>query len=191
MDTLPLAFANGWASGISAYGVVLITGLIGRFGWADTPEVLQRTDVLIVAAILTLVELVADKIPYLDSAWDSIHTVVRPLIAAVVGALIAADADTTAEAWAAAGAAIVAFLSHLAKSGLRFAVNTSPEPVTNVGVSAAEDLTVLGVVTLAWQYPWAAAGIALVLLVVGLSLAAYLFTRIRRGWHRLGERLGM
>ena len=68
-------------------------------------------------------------------------------------------------------------------------MNTSPEPVTNVGVSAAEDLTVLGVVTLAWQYPWAAAAIAFVLLVVGLGSVAYFFTRIRRGWHRLGERL--
>jgi Domain of unknown function (DUF4126) len=189
VDTLPLAFANGWASGISAYGVVLITGLIGRLGWADTPEVLQRTDVLVVAAALTLIELVADKIPYLDSAWDSVHTVVRPLIAAVVGALIAADADTTAEAWAAAGTAAVAFLSHVAKTGLRLAVNASPEPVTNVGVSAAEDATVLGVVMLAWQYPWAAAAIAFVLLIVGLGLAAFLFTRVRRGWRRLSQRL--
>jgi len=189
VETLPLAFATGWASGISAYLVVLVTGLVGRLGWADTPEVLQRTDVLIVAAALSAVELVVDKIAYLDSAWDAIHTVVRPLIAAVLGALIAADADTTSEALAAAGTALVAFVSHLTKSGLRLAVNTSPEPVTNVGVSSAEDVTVLGVAALAWEYPWAAAAIALVLLVLGVGAVAFLFSRIRRGWKRMGERL--
>jgi hypothetical protein len=189
VETLPLAFATGWASGISAYLVVLVTGLVGRLGWADTPEVLQRTDVLVVAAALSAIELVVDKIAYLDSAWDAIHTVVRPLIAAVLGALIATDADTTSEALAAAGTALVAFVSHLTKSGLRLAINTSPEPVTNVGVSSAEDVTVLGVAALAWEYPWAAAAIALVLLVLGVGAAAFLFSRIRRGWKRMGERL--
>jgi Domain of unknown function (DUF4126) len=189
VETLPLTFATGWASGISAYAVALVIGLIGRLGWADTPEVLQRTDVLVVAGVLTAIELVVDKIPYLDSTWDTIHTVVRPLVAAVLGALIAADADTTNEALTAAGTAVVAFLSHLSKAGIRLGVNASPEPVTNVGVSAAEDVTVVTVAALAWEHPWAAAGIALVLLVLGLTLAAYLFSRVRRGWQRLGERL--
>jgi hypothetical protein len=189
MDVAPLAIANGWASGISAYATVLLLGLLGRIGWADTPVFLQRTDILVIAAILTAVELVADKIPYLDSVWDSVHTVIRPAIAAAVGALIASDASTGAEAATAVGTASVALLSHTAKSGIRLAVNTSPEPVTNVGVSAAEDLSVLGVVLLAWQYPWAAAGIAIVLLVIGLGLAAFLFSRIRRGWRALAARL--
>jgi hypothetical protein len=85
MDTLPLAVANGWASGISAYAVVLITGLLGRTGAADTPVALQRTDVLILVGVLLTVEFVADKIPYVDSLWDSVHTVVRPTIAAILG----------------------------------------------------------------------------------------------------------
>lgn len=190
METVPLAFTTGWASGISAYAVALIMGLIGRLGWADTPEVLQRTDVLVVAGVLTAIELFIDKVPYLDSTWDSVHTVIRPLVAAVLGALIAADADTTNEALTAAGTAIVAFLSHVSKSGIRLAVNTSPEPASNVAVSTAEDITVLGVAALAWEHPWAAAGIALVLLVLGLTLTVYLFRRVRRGWRRLGERLG-
>lgn len=191
METLPLAFANGWASGISAYAVVVVAGVVGRLGWADTPELLQRTDILVAASVLTALEFVVDKIPYVDSVWDSVHTIVRPLIAAGIGGLIASDAGSTAEGLAAAGAAATAFLSHLSKSGIRLAANTSPEPVTNVGISSAEDLTVAGVAFLAWQYPWVAAAIAAVLLVLGLTAATYLFTRIRRGWKRLGERIGM
>jgi Domain of unknown function (DUF4126) len=191
VETLPLAFANGWASGISAYAVVVVAGVVGRLGWAETPELLQRTDILVAAAVLTGLEFVVDKVPYLDSVWDSVHTIVRPLIAAGVGGLIAADAGSTSEGLAAAGAAGVAFLSHLSKSGIRLATNTSPEPVTNVGISSAEDVTVAGVALLAWQYPWAAAAIAAVLLVLGLTAVTYLFTRIRRGWKRLGERIGM
>lgn len=99
METLPLAIANGWGCGISAYAVVLITGLVGRSGVADTPEALQRTDVLVAAAVLLAIEFVADKIPYVDSAWDSVHTVVRPAIGGVIGALLAGDASTLGKRW--------------------------------------------------------------------------------------------
>lgn len=191
METLPLSFANGWASGISAYMVVLVAGIAGRLDWADTPALFQRKDVLVIAVVLTLLEVVVDKIPYLDSVWDAVHTVVRPLIAAIVGAAIAADAGTSAEGVAAAGTAAVAMASHLTKSGIRLAVNTSPEPFTNIGVSTSEDVAVIGVALLAWQHPWVAAVLALILLVSGVSLVAYLFSRIRRGWRRLGARLGV
>ena len=94
MDTLPLSIANGWASGISAYATLLIAGLLGRFDVADTPAALQRTDVLIFVSVLLALEFVADKIPYVDSIWDSIHTVIRPTIAAILGVLIAGDAGS-------------------------------------------------------------------------------------------------
>lgn len=188
METLPLVIANGWASGISAYGVVLIVGLLGRTGVADTPAGLQRTDVLVFVGILLAVEFVADKIPYVDSLWDSVHTVIRPTIAAVLGLLIAGDASTLEQALSAGGASVTALLSHLAKGGLRLAINTSPEPVTNIGTSLAEDGAVVGVTLLAWQFPWAAAVLALVLLVLGLGLAVFLLRRIRRGWVRLRHR---
>ena len=180
MDTLPLAIANGWASGISAYAVVLIAGLLGRTGLADTPAALQRTDVLIFVGGLLAIEFVADKIPYVDSLWDSVHTVIRPTIAAVIGVLIAGDASTLDQALAGTGSSVTALLSPLAKGGLRLAVNTSPEPATNVGTSLAEDGAVVGVTLLAWQFPWAAAVIALVLLAAGLGLAAFLLRRILR-----------
>jgi hypothetical protein len=188
METLPLAIANGWASWISAYAVVLIAGILGRTGVADTPAALQRTDVLIFVGILLAIEFVADKIPYVDSLWDSVHTVIRPAIAAVIGVLIAGDASTLEQAFSATGASVTALLSHLAKGGLRLAVNTSPEPVTNVGTSLAEDGAVVGITLLAWQYPWAAAILALILLALGLGLAVYLLRRIRAGWVRVRSR---
>lgn len=188
MDTLPLAFANGWASGISAYGVVLIAGILGRAGLADTPDALQRTDVMVVVGALLAVEFVADKIPYVDSLWDSVHTVIRPAIAAVLGLLIAGDASSLDQALAASTSSVTALLSHLAKGGLRLAINTSPEPVTNIGTSLAEDGTVVGMTLLAWQFPWVAAILALILLVIGLGLAYFLLSRIRRGLARLRAR---
>lgn len=188
MDTLPLSIANGWASGISAYGVLLIAGILGRVGYADTPDALQRADVMIFVGVLLAVEFVADKIPYVDSIWDSIHTVIRPVIAGILGVLIAGDAGTLDQAVAASSSSITALLSHLAKGGLRLAVNTSPEPVTNIGTSLAEDGAVVGVTLLAWQMPWVAASIALTLLVLGLGLAVFLFSRIRRGLARLRQR---
>ena len=190
MDTLPLAIANGWGCGISAYAVVLITGLVGRSGAADTPEALQRTDVLVVAGVLLAIEFVADKIPYVDSVWDTVHTVVRPAIAVVVGALVAGDAPAVEQVLAAAGTGSTALVTHLAKGGIRLGVNASPEPVTNVAVSLGEDGAVAAVTLLAWQHPWVAAAIALVLLVAGVSLAVVLVRRVRRGWARLRRWLG-
>lgn len=185
MDTLPLAIANGWGCGISCYAVVLITGLVGRSGAADTPEALQRTDVLIVAAVLLAVEFVADKIPYVDSVWDSVHTVVRPAVGAAVGVLLVGDGSGLEQVVAATGTGATALGSHLEKGGIRLGVNASHEPVTNVVVSLGEDGAVATVTLLAWQYPWLAAGIALVLLVAGASLAVFLVRRVRRGWGRV------
>ncbi len=188
MDTLPLAIANGWASGISAYAVVFIAGLVGRTGLAETPAALQRTDVLILVGLLMVLEFVADKIPYVDSLWDSLHTVIRPAIAAIVGVLIARDSGTVNPAVAAAVSGATALLSHGAKGSLRLALNTSPEPVTNVGTSLSEDGAVVGVTLLAWQVPLVAAAIALILLALGLGLAFSLLRRVRRGWSRLRRR---
>jgi Domain of unknown function (DUF4126) len=188
MDTLPLSIANGWASGISAYGVLLIAGVLGRIGYADTPHALQRTDVMIFVGVLLAFEFVADKIPYVDSVWDSVHTVIRPTIAAILGVLIANDASTLDQAVAASTSSITALLSHLAKGGFRLAINTSPEPVTNIGTSFAEDGAVVGVTLLAWQLPWVAASIALTLLVIGLVTVYFLLSRIRRGLARLRQR---
>jgi hypothetical protein len=181
MDVLLLIFSSGWASGLNGYAVVLILGLAGRFADAPgVPSVLERTDVLVAAALLTLLDLVADKIPYLDSVWDAIHTFIRPVIGGAVGALLAGQAGDLNQAVGAGLGALTALTSHSIKSGVRAAVNTSPEPVTNMAVSTAEDLAVTGVVVLSTQHPWAAAAIAFSLLVAGGVAVAVLASRIRR-----------
>ncbi|MGN6300012.1 MAG: DUF4126 domain-containing protein [Angustibacter sp.] len=179
-ELLPWVLTSGWASGINAYAVVLLMGVFGRLGVDAVPSALQRTDVLVVAAVLFVVELVADKVPYLDSAWDAVHTLVRPVVGAAIAALLAGDAGSMEQAVMAATGGVSALASHLVKAGLRAAVNTSPEPASNIVVSSGEDLTVAGVVSLAVLNPWVAAAIALTLLVVGAVLVAVLWRRIRR-----------
>ena len=185
MELLPVVLASGWASGINAYLVVLVLGLIGRFTEvAGIPEGLTRTDVLVVAAVLYLVELVADKIPYFDSLWDAVSTAIRPTVGAVIGLLIAQDAPTLEQAILAVSGGAAALVSHLVKGGLRLIVNTSPEPASNITVSVGEDLAVAGVTTLAVLNPGLALAIAALLLVAGILLLVLLWSRVLRGWRR-------
>ncbi|MFD7895885.1 DUF4126 domain-containing protein [Streptomyces sp. NPDC059479] len=189
MSVLPLIFTSGWASGINAYAVVLLFGVFGATGLSDeVPESLQRTDVLIAAAVLFLCDTVADKIPYIDTVWDAVHTVIRPLSGAVVGALLAGQSGSLPEIAAGAVGGSTALLSHLVKAGTRMAVNTSPEPFSNIAVSTAEDLGVAGIITFAVFHPVAAAVVAGALLVLGLATVAFLATRIRRFLRRRAQR---
>ncbi|WP_353082788.1 DUF4126 domain-containing protein [Tessaracoccus lapidicaptus] len=189
MELLPMTFASGWASGINAYATVFVLGLLGRYaGTGGVPEGFMRTDVLVVMGILALLELVADKIPVVDSFWDVPSTVIRPVAGAVIGALIAgAQGDLLTISLAAVGG-VTALLSHLSKAGIRLAVNTSPEPVSNVAASVAGDVGVVGVSTLAVLFPVAAAVVAGVLLVIMIGLAWLLMSRVRRGWEWLKAR---
>lgn len=183
MEMLPAAFASGWASGINAWGTVLVLGLLGRFaGIENVPAGFQRTDVLIIVGILCLIEVVADKIPYIDSAWDAVSTVIRPIAGAVIGALYAGATGDLATVTLAAVGGVTALVSHLTKAGIRLAVNTSPEPVTNVAASSAGDVAVTGVATLVALAPVAAAVVVAILLALGLGALWYLASRIRRGW---------
>ena len=184
-ELLPLVFTSGWASGVNAYATVLLLGLLGRFAGVDAvPAGLERTDVLLAAAVLYAVEFVADKIPYVDSTWDAVHTVIRPTIGTVIGLLVAGDAASLDQAVLAATGGVTALVSHLVKAGLRLAVNTSPEPASNIGVSLVEDFSVAGVVALALAAPWVAAGIAAALLLTGVALVVLLAKRIRRAGTR-------
>ncbi|MEY2226959.1 DUF4126 domain-containing protein [Streptomyces virginiae] len=189
MSVLPLVFTSGWASGINAYAVVLLLGIFGRTGLTDdVPASLQRTDVLIVALVLFLCEAIADKVPYMDSIWDTVHTVIRPVSGAVIGALLAGQTGSLPEITAAAVGGSTALASHFVKAGTRMAINTSPEPFTNVGMSIAEDLGVAGLVTFAMFNPEAAAIIAAVLLAAGLAIVIFLWSRIRRFLRRRAQR---
>ncbi|MCZ4510920.1 DUF4126 domain-containing protein [Streptomyces sp. ActVer] len=189
MSVLPLVFTSGWASGINAYAVVLLLGVFGATGLTDeVPESLQRPEVLIAAGVLFACEAVADKIPYVDSVWDSVHTVIRPVSGAVVAALLAGQSGSLSELAAGAIGGSSALASHAVKAGTRMAVNTSPEPFSNFVLSTAEDLGVAGIITFAMFNPQAAAIIAGVLLVTGLVVLYFLVSRIRRFLRRRAQR---
>ena len=194
-ELIPMAFSTGWGSGINAYLVVLILGLADRiFGIAEIPDALARTDVLIGAGVLFAIEMVADKIPYVDSVWDSVHTVVRPAVGATIGYLIGHETASLDAAIGAATGGVTALISHGIKAGLRAAVNTSPEPASNVVVSTTEDVAVTGVTALAIAHPWLAATIAFVLLLIGGFIVYKVAGRIRRYKRRYdawGERMGI
>jgi hypothetical protein len=189
MDALAMTFSSGWASGINAYLVVLVLGIADRVGSvAEIPDVLGRWDVLAAAGFMFAMEFVADKIPYIDSTWDAISTAIRPTAGAVIGVLLAGDASSLEQAVLGAVGGGTALLSHLAKAGGRLAINSSPEPVTNVAASLTEDALVLGVVWFSLEHPQAAAAIAGVLLLVGLVLLLVLGRFARRGWRRWKQR---
>ncbi|MFD5401976.1 DUF4126 domain-containing protein [Streptomyces griseorubiginosus] len=189
MSVLPLVFTSGWASGVNAYAVVLLLGVFGATGLSDdVPATLQRPEVLVVAGLLFLCEAVADKIPYVDSAWDSVHTVVRPVAGAWVGALLAGQSGSLNDVVAGLVGGSTALASHTVKAGTRMAVNASPEPFSNIVLSLAEDLGVAGIVSFAIFHPEAAATIAGVLLVAGLVVLYFLISRIRRFRRRRAQR---
>jgi hypothetical protein len=186
MESLAYVLTSGWASGINVYATLLVTGLVGRFGDVErVPDVLERTDVLLLTAVLSVLEFVADKIPYVDSAWDAVHTVIRPAVGAILGALLAGEADDLGEAAGAVLGGTTALASHAAKASLRLAVNASPEPVSNIVLSLSENAAVVGVLLLAIDHPWLALAIAGALLVAAGALAVVLIRTIQRGWDRL------
>jgi hypothetical protein len=185
VESLSLAFSSGWASGVNAYLVVLVLGIADRVGDLEqVPDALGRWEVLAAAAFMYAMEFVADKIPYVDSTWDVISTAIRPTVGAVIGVLLAGDADTLDQAVSGTVGGGTALASHLVKAGTRLAINASPEPVTNIVTSLGEDVAVLAVVWFAIEHPRAAAAVAAVLLAAGLVLLYFVARLVRRGWRR-------
>ena len=185
MSALALVFSSGWASGVDCYLVVLVLGIADRLhDTQQVPDVLHRWDVLAIAGFFYAMEFVADKIPFIDSTWDAVSTAIRPTAGAVVGVLLAGQADSLNGAVAAVVGGGTALLSHSVKAGTRLAINSSPEPVSNIAASISEDLAVLGVIVFAIHHPRAAAAVAGVLLAGGLVLLYFLAKVVRRGWRR-------
>ena len=171
--------AASWSAGVNAYLTVLLLGVSGRLGWAETPEALQQTWVLIAAGVLFAIEFVVDKIPLLDSGWDAVHTLIRPVIGAAIGVAIA-DPDTNQWIAAVLGGGL-AFTGHAAKASTRLAINSSPEPVTNSLASLGEDGVVATIVVLSMTYPRVAAVSAIVAMISFAIIAFVLLRLARRG----------
>ena len=176
---LPFVIAHGWAAGVNVYMVVALLNIGARMGVGDVPDELTGDVVLFASLGMYAVEFVTDKIPYVDHVWDSIHTVIRPTLAAAISLLAAGDSDTLEQALWAAGGGSTALASHAVKAGLRLGINTSPEPVTTITASLLEDLLVGCVVIVAFAAPWVAAAIAVALLALGVALLVYIGRRVR------------
>jgi hypothetical protein len=184
-----LAAVLGFASGVRLYAVLLVVGLVGFAGWVELPSglaILQHPWVLGAAAAMFVVEFVADKIPGVDSLWDSIQTFIRIPAGAAIAAGVFGGLDSAA--WTTAAAILggsLAATSHFTKAGTRAAANTSPEPFTNLGLSVAEDVATVGLLWLVLTYPL----VALALVVALVMLAAWLLPKLVRFIRRILRRL--
>ncbi|MBA2466808.1 MAG: DUF4126 domain-containing protein [Sphingomonas sp.] len=192
IELIALAASISLLAGWRLYFVTFATGLAMKMGWVDLPDQLAALDVLASNWVLAIAfagavaEFFADKIAWVDSAWDAVHSFIRP----VGGALLSlAVVDAGDPAWQVASFLLGgggAFLAHAGKAGARTLVNVSPEPFSNIAVSAAEDVATGGLLALAIANPLAAALVALILVIVSL----WLVLSARRALRRLLEPKG-
>jgi hypothetical protein len=184
---IAVAAGLGWASGLRLYAVLFLTGLAGALGWVHLPhglQLLQAMPVLVASGFMVFVEFFADKIPWVDSLWDAVHTLVRIPAGALLAASVFGWDHATAATVAALLGGTLAATAHAAKASTRAAVNASPEPFSNIALSLAGDAAVPAMLWLSWTHPLLF-GIALVLaIVLGLWLAVSLFRFVRALWRR-------
>ena len=188
LSQLALAGGLAWASGIRLYATIFIVGLLGRLDYLSLPDqlvVLQHTWVLTAAGIMVLGEFFADKVPGFDSLWDAVHTFIRIPAGAFLAWGAMGDATPAAQMTAAILGGLITGGTHLAKSGGRAVINTSPEPLSNWTASFGEDGLVLGGLFLAISHPL----VFLVLLVLFLAFVVWLLPKVFRYIARIFARL--
>jgi hypothetical protein len=182
-SVIPLAFA----SGLNIYATVAVLGICSHYGLVALPEHFRAFDnpiIIGLAVTMYLVEFVADKIPWFDTVWDALHTVVRPIGGAIVAVTALGHASPSMTALAALAGGTVALSTHLTKAGTRAAVNTSPEPFSNWILSFGEDLLAVGLSYGALQHPGHALTIAVALLIAIVACASLIVAAVRRRFAR-------
>jgi Domain of unknown function (DUF4126) len=178
-QVVPLAFA----SGVNLYATVAVLGLSSHYGLVRLPEQFRAFDhpaIIGAALVMYVVEFVADKIPWFDSLWDAVHTLVRPIGGALIAVAAIGDASPTGQALAALLGGSIAMTTHLTKAGTRAAANTSPEPFSNWLLSFSEDVLAVGISYGALRHPMIALTLAVVLLIVILACASLIVRALRR-----------
>jgi len=176
-----------FAAGINLYATVAILGLASRYGWVSLPEQYRVFDndlIIGVALTLYVIEFFADKIPWVDSIWDAIHTAIRPIGGAVIAVQTLGDASPAMETLVGLMGGTLAASTHFTKAGTRAVANASPEPFTNWILSFAEDVFVVSLGFIALKYPLLATIIVLVALVLMVMFAAWIFRAVKRRWQR-------
>jgi hypothetical protein len=183
-----LVVAASFAGGLNIYATVLTLGILARTQWVALPpglDSLGNTWILVVCGIMFAMEFVADKIPAFDMVWNALHTVVRIPIAAVVAYHASSQLTPQMQILATTLGAAIALAAHSSKTALRAAVTPSPEPVSNIALSSAEDAVAIGLTWFATHHPVIAASLALVCLAAALLAARALLRAIQRPLRKL------
>jgi len=192
VELIALASTASLLAGWRLYFVTLAVGLAMKFGWIALPDQLRALDVLAnnwiigIAGVGTIAEFFADKVPWVDSAWDAVHSFIRPLGGPLLSMAIIDGADPAWQVGSLLLGGGAAFLAHAGKAGARTLINASPEPFSNVVVSTSEDVATAGLLGLAIANPIAAAIIALILVM----LSVWLVIKARRALRRFLEPKG-
>ncbi len=176
-----------FAAGINLYATVALLGLAARFGWVVLPEQYQAFNsdwVIYIAIALYVIEFLADKIPWLDSAWDAIHSFIRPVGGAAIAVIALGPSSPALTAVSALVGGLVAGSTHVTKAGTRVMANASPEPLSNWALSFGEDVFVVALGSIALKYPLVALGVTVVLLALIVVFAAAIVRAFRRRFGR-------
>jgi hypothetical protein len=187
LTTLGRTMGFSFAAGINLYATVAILGLASRFDWVALPpqfKVFDNDIVIGAALVMYVVEFFADKIPWVDSVWDAVHTVIRPVGGALIAVATLGQASPTVEGLAALMGGTLAAGSHFSKAGTRAVANASPEPFSNWILSITEDVFVVGLGMLALKFPIVAAVVVLIGVVLIALFAAWIVRAVRRRWAR-------
>ncbi len=174
LATLGRTLGFSLAAGVNLYATVFILGLASRYGWVALPEQFKVFDnpwIIGAAGVLYVIEFVADKIPWVDTIWDSVHTLIRPIGGALIAVASIGEASPGLQGVIALLGGAVAAGSHVTKAGTRVAANTSPEPFSNWFLSLAEDVFVIGLSLITLKYPVLALVMS-VLIVLSIVLIA-------------------
>jgi hypothetical protein len=177
---LALAAGLGWASGLRLYTTLFVIGIAGKLGWVVLPDglrLLEHPWVLGAAGLMLLLEFFADKIPLLDSLWDTVHTFIRIPAGAALAALVFGGQGIEWQAAMAILGGTLAAGTHFTKAGARAMINASPEPFTNLAASFGEDVVVLTGLWLMFSHPWLMLGLLLLL----AALIVWLLPKLWRG----------
>jgi pimeloyl-ACP methyl ester carboxylesterase len=182
LATLGRTLGFSLAAGVNLYATVAVLGLAARYGWVQLPEQFKVFDnpwIIGVAGVLYVIEFVADKIPWVDSIWDSVHTIIRPVGGALIAVAALGDASPLLMGLIALLGGTAAAGSHMTKAGTRVAINTSPEPFTNWFISLFEDVFVIGLSLFTLKFPLLALVVSVAILVMIVLLARKIWRWLR------------
>lgn len=174
LTTLGRTLGFSLAAGVNLYATVAVLGLASRYGWVQLPDqfaVFDNPWIIGAAAVLYVIEFIADKIPWVDSIWDSVHTIIRPVGGALIAVAALGDASPVVVGLIALLGGVTAAGSHMTKAGTRVAINTSPEPFTNWFISLFEDVFVIGLSLFTLKFPLLALFVSVAIMVMIVWIA--------------------